>query len=281
VSASNEAVEAVSEILSRFGHGGGVAVEQPLDRDPNATYVVKAYLPCVPGAAAQVRRVRGALGRLRAFGLARFGGVETQVLEEEDWLHSWRAHYRPTVVGRYLIKPTWVEADSSDRLVVEIDPGMAFGTGLHPTTRQMLEAMSTIALTARSVLDVGTGSGILAMAARAAGATPVVAVDTDRLAVETAQANVARAFPDIEVRQGSAADVAGAFELVLANITAGALTRIAPHLRARTLDRGMCLLAGIIASGEPEVRAAVTAAGFAVAARDVRDDWIALILRVA
>jgi ribosomal protein L11 methyltransferase len=270
----------VSEILSRFGHGGRVAVEEPLEASSTAAHVVKAYLPYDRAAAAQVRRARTALGRLRAFDLAPLGPLETRVLDAEDWLTAWRAHYRPLVVGNFLVKPSWVDAAPGGRLVVELDPGMAFGTGLHPTTRQVLEALSTIRLAGRSVLDVGTGSGILAMAARAAGARPVVAVDTDRIAVETARANVARAFPDIEVGHGSARDVAGTFDVVLANITAGVLCQIAPDLRARTRRDGTCLLAGIIADGEPDVLRAIDAAGFAVRSREVREDWIALILRV-
>lgn len=281
--ASSEAVEAVSEILARFGHGGRVAVEDPLEPTSGAAHVVKAYLPCEPGPAwsRQVRRARTALGHLRAFDLAPVGPLRTRVLEAEDWLTAWRAHYRPMVIGDFLIKPTWVEADARGRAVVELDPGMAFGTGLHPTTRQMLEALSRMPLRGWSTLDVGTGSGILAMAARAVGASPVVAVDIDPIAVQTARANVARKFPDIDVRQGSAADVDDTFDVVVANLTASVLSLIAPHLRARTRRGGTCLAAGIVADREADVTRAIETVGFALDSREVLDGWIALTLRDA
>lgn len=279
VAASAEAVEAVSEILSRVGHGGGVAVEEPLG--DGTLHLVKAYIPHDHVARARVRRVREALGRLEAFQLAPLGPLAVRRLVEEDWLSAWRAHYRPLVVGRFLIKPSWVEADPSDgRIVVELDPGMAFGTGLHPTTQQMLLAMSGLELAGRTVLDVGTGSGILALAASAAGAARVVALDVDAVALRTARENLARAR-DVAVLAGSAADVGGEFDVVLANIVAKVIAEIAHDLRARTAAAGACVVAGLVEEAEPEARRALERAGFHVGSRDVRGDWVSLILRPA
>lgn len=266
----------MSEILSRVGYGG-VAVEQPLE--PAAPHVVKAYLAYDRVARVRVRRVREALGHLRAFALTPIGELGVRRIAEEDWLEAWRAHYRPLVVGRFLIKPSWIDVDRAGHVVVELDPGMAFGTGLHPTTRQMLEALSSLDLTGVSVLDVGTGSGVLALAAQAAGAARVVAVDVDAVAVRVARENVARAAVTIEVWQGSAADVTGEFDVVLANIVARVIGEIAPHLRARTRRGGTLAVAGIIADAAAGTVAALEAAGFALVSRDVRGDWVALILR--
>lgn len=264
----------MSEILSRVGHGG-VAVEQPLE--PGAPHVVKAYLPYDRAARVRVRRVREALGHLGAFALAPLGPLEVRRLAEEDWLTAWREHYRPMVVGRFLIKPTWVAVERSDRLVVELDPGMAFGTGLHPTTQQMLEALSALDLAGRSVLDVGTGSGILALAAHAAGAARVEAVDVDAVAVRTARENVARARARVAVRQASAADVDGAFDVVLANIVARVIADTAPALRDRTVGGGTLVVAGIVRDAEAATRAALEAVGFVIASRDERAEWVALV----
>lgn len=271
--ASEEAVEAVSEILSRVGHGGGVAVELPLEG--GTSHLVKAYLPYDRVARVRVRRVREALGHLAAFDLAPLGALEVRRIADEDWLTAWREHYRPVVVGRFLIKPTWVDVERVDHIVVELDPGMAFGTGLHPTTQQMLEALSSLDLGGKSVLDVGTGSGILALAARAAGAGRVEAVDIDPVAVRTARENVART--SIVVREGSAADVGGAFDVVLANIVARVIGELAPALRARTARGGTLLVAGLIRDAEAATRAALEVSGFAIASRDERGDWVALV----
>lgn len=272
--ASNEAVEAVSEILSRVGHGGGVAVEEPLD---GATYVVKTYLPYDRVARLRIRRVKEALGHLGAFGLAPIGELEVRSLVERDWLDAWREHYRPLVVGRFLVKPSWIDAPAGGRLVVELDPGMAFGTGLHPTTQQMLQALSSLELAGRTVLDVGTGSGILALAAHAAGASRVVGVDVDPIAVRTARENVAGT--PVEIAEGSARDVPGAFDVVLANIVAKVIAEIAPELRARTRDGGTLVAAGIIAEHEALAASALERAGYRALSRDVQGDWVSLILR--
>jgi ribosomal protein L11 methyltransferase len=277
VPASNEAVEAVSEILSRVGHGGGVAVEEPLGGD--GLHVVKAYLSYDRVARIRVRRVKEALGRIAAFGLAPLGELEVRPLVEREWLEAWREHYRPLVVGRFLIKPSWIDAPANGRTVVELDPGMAFGTGLHPTTQQMLNALSALDLAGRAVLDVGTGSGILALAARAGGATRVVGVDVDAVAVRVARENVTRARADVEIRAGSAASVVEEFDVVLANIVAKVIAEIAPHLRARTRAGGTLAVAGILAEAEALAVHALERAGFRAESREVQGDWVLLILR--
>lgn len=276
MAASAEAVEAVSEILSRVGHGG-VAVEEPLA--PGGPHVVKAYVPGDEAAPVRIGAVTEAVGRLAAFGLAALGEVEVHEVREEDWLTAWRAHYRPMVVGRFLIRPSWIEEPAAGRLVVELDPGMAFGTGLHPTTQQMLLALSELELSGRDVLDVGTGSAILALAARAAGARRVVAVDSDPVAVRVARENVGRAGGGIEVLRGSAADVAGRFDVVLANIVARVIAEMAPALAERLAPTGVLVVAGLIADGAEVARLALERAGLRVAGRQVRDGWVSLILR--
>ncbi len=267
----------MSEILSRVGHGGGVAVEEPLETD--GLRVVKTYLPYDRVARVRARRVKEALGHLVAFGLAPIGELEVTPLAEREWLEAWREHYSPLVVGRFLVKPTWIDAPAGDRLVVELDPGMAFGTGQHPTTQQVLRALSWLDLAGRSVLDVGTGSGILALAARAAGASRVVGVDVDPVAVRTARQNVARARADVDVREGTAASVTEEFDVVLANIVAGVIAEAALDLRARTRAGGTLVVAGIIADAEPLAVGALERAGFSSVSRDVQGDWVSLILR--
>lgn len=272
-----EAVEAVSEILSRVGYNG-VAVEQPLDAG-DAEHVVKAYVPYDRVARIKVRRVREALGALQAFGLGPIGEARLRSIEDEDWLESWKAGFVPLRVGAFLVLPSWSEADPGELIPLVLDPGMAFGTGTHPTTQQCLGALSTAPLARSRVLDVGTGSGILAVAAAKRGAREVVAVDTDPLAVSAARDAAARNGVAVDVRLGSAADVAGAFEVVVANIVGPVLQRIAPDLRARLATGGMLVAAGIVADAEAPTREAFARAGLREVERDQQGDWIRLTLR--
>ena len=278
VPAHAEAVEAVSEILSRVGYNG-IAVELPLERGAGADHTVKAYLVEDADAFAKVSDVRDALGHLQAFGLGPIGELVARRVDDKDWLESWKAEFVPIRIGAFLVRPTWSEAVAGDSVELVLDAGMAFGTGLHPTTQQCLEALSTLPLEGKSALDVGTGSGILAIAAAKRGASPVVAVDTDSLAVGAARENAVRNGVAIPVGEGSAADVPGRFDVVIANIVSPVLQRIAPDLAARLSGGGTLLVAGISAPAERATREALESARLEVLDRTVRDDWVALALR--
>ncbi len=291
--AGPEAVEAVSEILSRVGYNG-IAVELPLRADDD-THLVKAYVVYDRAARPRVRRTKEALGHLQAFGLGPIGKVRLRAIADEDWLESWKASVTPLRVGAFLVRPTWhvdpqgartadeavsgrsavPPGESHGAIVLALDPGMAFGTGLHPTTQQCLEALSTLTLAGRSLLDVGTGSGILAIAAAKRGAGPIVAVDSDELAVAAARENAARNGVAVDVRHGSAADVAGTFDAVVANLVGPALCQLASDLRARLRSGGTLVAAGIVGEAEAEVRDALR---MSVVDRDQRGDWVRLTL---
>jgi ribosomal protein L11 methyltransferase len=280
VPAHAEAVEAVSEILTRVGHQG-IAVDVPVEPRGGTDHTVKAYLIEDGEIVAKVNDVRDALGHLQAFGLGPIGEMIVREIADEDWLESWKAQFTPIRVGRFLVRPTWtqdVRADGAIELV--LDPGMAFGTGLHPTTQQCLDALSNVALEGKGVLDVGTGSGILAIAAAKRGASPVVAVDTDELAVDAARGNAARNGVAIHVAMGSAADVPGRFDVVIANIVSPVLQKIAPDLASRLAPRGTLILAGISGPNERDTAAAFARAGLRMCVdRSLRDDWVAVALR--
>jgi ribosomal protein L11 methyltransferase len=278
VPAHAEAVEAVSEILTRVGHQG-IAVDLPLEPRGGTDHTVKAYLIQDGEIVAKVNDVRDALGHLQAFGLGPIGELAVREIAEEDWLESWKAQFTPLRIGTFLVRPSWSEASVTDATEIVLDPGMAFGTGLHPTTQQALEALSTLPLEGRGLLDVGTGSGILAIAAAKRGASPVVAVDTDPLAVEAARENAERNGVAIPVAECGAADVPGRFEVVIANIVSPVLQQIAPDLVARLAPRGTLVLAGIAAPAEANTRDAFMRAGLRVLDRTQREDWVALAMR--
>src|SRR4029077_2167636 len=133
VPAHPEAVEAVSEILSRYGHNG-IAVELPVSPRGGADHIVKAYLVDDVDAFAKVADARDALGHLQAFGLGPIGELAVRTVDDQDWLEAWRAPVTPIHIGRFLVRPTWSDAQEEGAITIALDPGMAFGTGLHPTT---------------------------------------------------------------------------------------------------------------------------------------------------
>ena len=280
VPAHAEAVEAVSEILTRVGHQG-IAVDVPVEPRGGTDHTVKAYLVDGAEVVAKVNDVRDALGHLQAFGLGPIGELAVREIADEDWLESWKAQFTPITAGRYFIRPTWSEpTPPAGAIELVLDPGMAFGTGLHPTTQQCLEALSSLALEGKSVLDVGTGSGILAIAAAKTGALPVVAVDIDELAVEATRENAVRNRVAIPVANGSAADVPGRFDIVIANIVSPVLQVIAADLAARLATRGTLILAGISLPNEAATSHAFTKVGLRICVdRSARDDWVAVALK--
>jgi len=191
-------------------------------------------------------------------------GGTLEVVPDEDWSETWKKDLRPVLAGRVYVRPTWIDAPPPpDTVEVVLDPGMAFGTGAHPTTSLCLGALSA-ALAARpgaSVLDVGTGSGLLAIAARKLGAGRVAANDVDPVAVKVAGENAAANGVVLELLAAPIEAIAGSFEVVVANILANTLVELAPALAARLAPGGLLFLAGVLVPQEEEVRAACLAQG--------------------
>jgi ribosomal protein L11 methyltransferase len=301
VECDEEAVEAVSEILARAG-SGGVSVEQPFSTGqeglaavpvPGALATVRAYLPAIdlPAAQVAIARTRERLGHLTAFDLRPIGELAVREVHEEDWASAWKAHFPVLRLGRRLvIRPSWREYEpAADDVVITLDPGMAFGTGLHPTTRLCLAGLERWSdeglVSGASVLDVGSGSGILAIGTALLGAGRVRAVDTDPIAVEATLANAARNHVRIEVDRGSVPLADGPYDLVLANLVAGVLVELADPLarsvrpgRGTAGSGGRLLASGIFVEREPEVRRAFAAAGLRVLGREIDGDWVVLDL---
>jgi len=283
----SEAVEAVSEVFSRVV-SGGVAIElegQPgTDEDfvPGDHAVVRGYLPLDAHAAAKSRSLEEALWHLRA--IWPVGELETRAVEEEDWANAWKQHYTTFRVGRRLvIHPIWREyASQPDDVVVSLDPGAAFGTGLHPTTRRCLELVETLVQPGDHVFDVGTGSGILAIAAAKLGASQVLAVDVDEIAVRAARANVGLndLSDQVTVAEGSAdTPLAEAeYPIIIANIIARVILALAPQLVAKMRPGGTLITAGIIADRVDEVIEKLEGLGVQVDCY-VDGDWRALVAR--
>jgi ribosomal protein L11 methyltransferase len=301
IECDQEAVEAVSEILSRAA-SGGVSVEQPFTTEqeglaatplPGAPATIRAYLPAIDmtAAASAIADVRERLGHLTAFDLRPIGELEVREVHEEDWASAWKEHFPVMRLGRRIvIKPTWRDYQPApDDVIIALDPGMAFGTGLHPTTRLCLVGLEQWAdeglVEGASTLDVGSGSGILAVGAALLGARSVRALDTDPIAVASTHENAARNGVAIRASQGSVPLEEGPFDLVLANLVAGILVALAADLATcvrpgdGTAGSGGRLLAsGVFSDREPEVRRAFLAAGLRVVRRGQETDWVSLDL---
>jgi ribosomal protein L11 methyltransferase len=294
VEADLEAVEAVSEIFGRVAPGG-TSVEPAFDLldeglgarvDPTRPAIVRAYVPARDRAAADraVAEAAEALGHLQAFGLRPIGELRTRLVEEADWAEAWKAYFPVLRVGRRLvIRPTWRRHHREpDDLVLALDPGMAFGTGLHPTTRLCLAEIEAVAdrgrLAGARVLDVGCGSGILAIAAVRLGAASAFGVDTDPIAIEATAANARRnrLVRRIAARDGSLPSGEAPFDVVLANLIAGVLVPLAPALHDELRPDGILVASGIFVDREADVRAAFEAARLVVDGRRAEGEWVAL-----
>ena len=294
VEADTEAVEAVSEILGRVAPAG-TSVEPGFELvdeglgarvDPARSAIVRAYVEASDPEAVErtIEEVTQALGHLQVFDLRPIGEVATRLIDEADWAEEWKRHFPVLRVGRRLvIRPTWRRhAAAPGDVVLALDPGMAFGTGLHPTTRLCLAALESLAdrggVEGRTVLDVGCGSGILAIAAvrlgarRRSASTPIRSRSRRR-----PRTRAATGLPGGSARARAVCRPGeGPFDVVLANLIASLLVRLAPDLRAELAPGGTLLASGIFIDREAEVRDAFERAGLRITSRLAEGDWIAL-----
>jgi ribosomal protein L11 methyltransferase len=239
------------------------------------------YLPEDMDAAAALRQVQERLAAMAGFAGAR---PRLERVPDEDWGRSWREHYTALDVGRRLrIRPSWEPAGDGSRCEIVIDPGMAFGTGTHFTTAACLELLEQVldgADRPLSVLDVGTGTGVLAIGAAQLGARTVAAFDTDAEAVEVAHANLTGngVATRIELRRGTLDEESRRFDLVLANLLAPLLCRLAPDLAAAVADGGRLIASGLLVDQKTEVVEALAAAGLSLTEARSDGEWVALIV---
>ena len=291
-----EAVESVSELLNRYTTGG-VAIEEPIELiDEGQEYrvlsgqpvKVHAYVPIDGKEEAARQQVAEGLWHLSSLGPQFVGDLQTRVVHEEDWANAWKDYYHVTHIGqRLVIRPSWRDYfPKNDEVVLELDPGMAFGTGLHPTTRMCLEQVEQRVRSGMRVLDVGTGSGILALAAAKLGAASVYCIDNSSVAVESARANTEMNHMSncVSVVLGvldedETTRLAGKYDLVLANIIARIIGSIAPNLAQVLAPGGILITSGIIEDRRHEAEQPLLATGLKLIDQVMIDDWVTLILQ--
>lgn len=273
---------------------GGVVVETPV-RDPAADWgddalpaplhhAVIGYLPVNDALPARRQGLAAALARL-ASRLPLAWEIRQRKIADEDWAESWKTFFYPVQVGRRLVvKPTWRAYDPQPgQVVIEIDPGMAFGSGTHPTTRLCMALMEDYLKAGDDVLDVGTGSGILLLAAAKLGAGALTGVDIDAVAVEVAGANLARnniAPERFRLRRGGIDQApVQAYRIVVANILSEVIVPMIPAAAGLLAPDGVLIASGIIAGNAPAVIDALAAAGLALVEARRQEDWVALAAR--
>lgn len=289
-----EIAEALAELLGRFV-SNGVVVEsvtrfnpKTQENEPTGSLAVSGYLAADQNLEENRQKLAEALWHLSQ--ISPIEDPQYTTIYDEDWMAAWKKHYEPIPIGEnLLIMPAWIEPASGEkRLIVRINPAMAFGTGTHPTTQLCLMLLERHIKPGSKVLDIGCGSGILSIAALKMGAAHVLAVDVDSQAITSTHENAT--LNDIspailETGMGSVEEIlTGRFTvkeapLVLVNILAPIIIRLFTNgLGQLVCEDGVLLLSGILKHQEAEVISVAQVAGFTVSDRLAQDDWVSLAM---
>ena len=279
ITVPHEYVEPISYLFGRYGKG--VSTELAGE----GKVLLRTYLTT----GSRQRMARIDVGVRLVGAIEPIGDLEIRELpEDEDWMESWKSHFRILRIGkRLVIKPTWLELDftaSPDDIVIEIDPGVAFGTGYHPTTDTCLQAMEQHIAPGMTVLDLGTGSGILTIAAIKLGAGLVTALDIDSQAVTAARRNFRRLGINKQVKLGQGSvphptAPAGDFDLAVANISARGVADRCPFILTALKPGALFIASGLLNTQKEEVAAVVEPLGFSLISEWPQEEWTTLLYR--
>ncbi len=303
VHTTQEAVEAVSNILHEAG-ASGVVIEDPeiLLREWDVSYgeiyqlspsdypqegvIVKAYLPMNAHIAETVEEIKQKVFLLETFDIP-IGRAEISLAEvhEEEWATAWKKYYKPVQISeRITITPTWEEyvPRTDDELVIELDPGMAFGTGTHPTTVLCIRALEKYLKPGDRVIDVGCGSGILSIAASKLGASSVLAMDLDEIAVKSTFLNSELNLVEdkITIKQNNLLEgINQPVEMIVSNILAEIIVRFTADAFALLPMDGLFITSGIISQKQEDVKDALRSTGFEIIEVQELDDWVSIVAK--
>lgn len=303
IQTTNEAVEPVSNILHEAG-ASGVVIEDPLelvkerenvfgeiyhlnpDDYPDEGVVIKAYLPVNSFLGETVDAIKESINNLHLFDIDLGKNVVSiSEVNEEEWATAWKKYYNPVKISeRFTIVPTWEDYTpvSSDELIIELDPGMAFGTGTHPTTVMCIQALERTVLPGDLVVDVGTGSGVLSIAAALLDAKRIQSLDLDEVAVQSAIQNVElnNVQDKVSVSKGNLLDgVNEQADVVVANILAEVIMRFTDDVAKVVKPGGYFIASGIIQPKKQDVKDAITGSGFTISETILMEDWVAIIAK--
>lgn len=299
----NEAVEPISNILHENG-ASGVVIEDPLDlikeRDtffgeiyelnpaeyPEEGIFIKAYLAMNASFDQTVEVIKQSINKLPSYGIAiGRNDIKLSDIEEADWANAWKKYYKPVKISdKITITPTWEEYVplSHDELIIELDPGMAFGTGTHPTTVLSIQALERYLNKEDVVIDVGCGSGVLSIAAALLGADKVHAFDLDDVAVKSTQINAGlnKLEETIIARQNDLLhQVAMQSDVIVSNILAEIIVRFVDDAWNNLKQGGLFITSGIIQSKKQDVQQELEKQGFHIMEMVEMDDWVCIIAK--
>jgi len=288
------AVELIANIFFELGLPG-VSLEEPqrdlnLDWEKNPRplpdhYAVIGYLPGDDQFDTKCKAIEESLQRIKGE-----TGVRTRIqyaeIAEKEWAESWKEFFHPLKIGdKVVVKPTWRKyVPEAQEIMIELDPGMAFGTGTHPTTSLCIQMIEKYIQAGDSVLDIGAGSGILMLAAVKLGAGYVCGVDEDKNAVEIARQNLILNKIDasrFKVQSGNLVDgVHGRFDLVTANILTGVILQLLDDLKRVLVKNGRFICSGIVEKSASLVVEKMRALGFEILESHTQEEWVAIVGRV-
>ena len=292
VDADAESVDAVAELFSRYVYNRGVVVNEPfrqdkdgdnLELDPTRPVMVSGYFPVNESLDETIRKLDEGLWHLRQLGTV--SELRSRVQKQEDWANAWKEHFQVTRIGRhFVIRPTWRDyTPGPDDVMIDLDPGMAFGTGLHPTTALCLGWLEEIDLVGKRLLDAGAGSGILSIGAIKRGARSSDALELDPVAVDALRHNISLNGLEDQIH-AQVADVTlplpveGTYDVILANILSRILIEAADSLASAAAVDTHLVLSGVIEQHEPDVIAAFQSRGFELTSRKASGDWVSLLM---
>lgn len=294
ISTPTELSDALTNFLTEMGAQGAyqesLEPQLPLDSpEISLRETLKVFLPCDADLEQRLSQLRTYIeGVADIFPELEQPAFRTEVVRDPGWGDAWKKYFKPLRVSRNLvIKPTWESyAPKNGDIVIEIDPGMAFGTGQHASTRMCLEAIETLFIEERAfekarILDVGTGTGILGIACAKLGAKAVLCVDNDPLATKIAQENtlVNRVEDRVTVVHRDIATLAETFPLIVANLTAKILVELYPHLVRLVAPGGRIVIAGIIEQDRPDIEARFLGGSFTLHRLITEKEWVCYILK--
>jgi len=272
-----EYVEPVSYLFERYGYGLSVEIR------PGDHAILRSYLPSL----SRQRLAHIEVGIKLASSVAELGELQISPLgADEDWRDSWKQHFTLLRVGKNLvIKPSWIKYEQQPGdVVIDLDPGLAFGTGYHPTTYSCLEALEELIRPGHTLLDVGTGSGVLTIAAAKLGAAHITAVDIDGHAVRAAQKNFRRTgiSDRVAAESGSIPNSVTrgrSYDVAVANISARGIRLVSPAIPDLLASDGVFIASGVIVDQYDEAVSAISDAGLQVDEVRQRDDWLTILCR--
>lgn len=302
IKTTTEAVEAVTNILYEQ-NVGGVSIEDPKDfkfqkkneydwdfveeEIFNSGYdgvIIKTYITEERDVTEDINLIKEKIDGLKEFGIDVGDAiVEISQVDEEDWANEWKNYYKPTKVGeKVVVKPTWEEYEAKEGdLIIELDPGMAFGTGTHETTSMCIQQLEKYVKQDSKVFDIGCGSGILAIAAAKLGANHVVGVDLDPVAVDSSKENIGfNNLNNIEVLEGNLLDVVnGKADIVVANIIAEIICVLTEDVKKALNEGGLFITSGIIHDRVEMVTEKFKECGFEVVEINKDGEWNCIVAK--